>query len=175
MARPAPVDVGHNIGFVRRFFAQVPDENINFGGLKAGNGDIEVRLDREFLQLERQEVTIPTGELGQPVVGNHIRPDLCRRQVVNAHRRNVPHAEQLCSLDPAVASDDAVRAVDQDRINKAKFLDTGSNLLDLTRRVGAWIAVTAPKLGRILIGHFEGWHNPNLPGLPYHNLLTTVL
>ena len=138
-------------------FAKLPDENINFGGPKAGNGDIEVRLDRQFLQLERQELAIPAGEFGQPVVGNHIRPDLRGRQVAGARRRNVTHAEQLCGLDPAVAvGDDAARAVDQDRIDKAEFLDTGGNLFDLLRRMGARIAAAAPQLSGVSIGYFEG-------------------
>ncbi|MGO9474937.1 MAG: hypothetical protein ACLPWS_16280, partial [Rhodomicrobium sp.] len=29
---------------------------------------------------------IPAGEFGQPVVGNHIRPDLRRAQMAGAHR-----------------------------------------------------------------------------------------
>jgi hypothetical protein len=76
--------------------------------------------------------------------------------LAGAHRRDISHAEQLCGLDPAVASNDAVGAIDQDRIDKAKFLDTGRDLPYLLRRVGARIEVTRPKLGWILIGYSEG-------------------
>ncbi len=51
------------------------------------------------------------------------------------------HTVGMSRLDPAVASYDAARTVDQDRIDKAEFLDTGGNLFDLIWRVGAWIAL----------------------------------
>ncbi len=76
--------------------------------------------------------------------------------MAGAHRRNVTNAEQLRGLDPAVAGDDAARAVDQDRIDKAELLDTGGDLFDLIWRVGARIAVAAPQLSGISIGYFEG-------------------
>ena len=50
--------------------------------------------------------------------------------MVGAHRRDSGHAEQPCGLDPAMACYDAVGVVNQDRIDKAEFLDTGSNLSD---------------------------------------------
>jgi hypothetical protein len=74
-----------------------------------------------------------------------------------------------------VAGDDAARAVDQDRIDKAKFLDTGSNLLDLFGRVGARIAVTRLKPGWVSIGYTEGGHGSNLVGLQNLCLITIAL
>ena len=156
---PCPVDPRVRRRLHPRPFAELTDENIGLGGLKAGHGDIEVELDRQLLKLDRQELAVPACELGKPIVGNHIGPDLCWRQMVGAHCRDSGHAEQLCGLDPAMARYDAVRAVDQDRIDKAEFLDTGSNLSDLLWAMRARIAVPAPKLGRIFIGYLEGGHN----------------
>jgi hypothetical protein len=77
-----------------------------------------------------------------------------------ADGRDSGHAELLCGLHPTMARYDAVRAVDQDRTDKAEFLNARSNLSDLLRAMRAWIAVPASELGRVLKGYLQGRHHP---------------
>ena len=52
---------------------------------------------------------------------------------------NVRHAKGYGRSDSGVTGHDAVRPVDQNRIDEAKLLDAGCNLFDLSGRVCAWI------------------------------------
>ena len=67
---------------------------------------------------------------------------------------NVRHAKGYGRSDSGVTGHDAVRPVDQNRIDEAKLLDAGCNLFDLSGRVCAWIGGAGSEFAGILI--FDG-------------------
>ena len=71
--------------------------------------------------------------------------------MVHPDGRNVRHAKGDGRSDSGVAGYDAVRAIDQDRIDEAKLLDAGCNLFDLPGRVRAWIVEARFELSRVLV------------------------
>ena len=64
---------------------------------------------------------------------------------------NVRHAKGYGRSDSGVTGHDAVRPVDQNRIDEAKLLDAGCNLFDLSGRVCAWIGGAGSEFAGILI------------------------
>ena len=65
---------------------------------------------------------------------------LCRREMRQLDHRHLGHAELACGEQPAVASDHAVIAIDQDRIGPAEFHDARRELRNLCVAVRAWIS-----------------------------------
>ena len=53
------------------------DEKIDFRSFKTGDRDIEIQFDRKLLEFEREQFSIPSGILGESIVCNDIRADLC--------------------------------------------------------------------------------------------------
>ena len=47
------------------------ENEVDLGGLEAGQLDLEVQVD-QGLQLDRQDLPVPAGFLGQPIVGKDI-------------------------------------------------------------------------------------------------------
>ena len=88
----------------------VLDDEVDFGDLKAGDGEVELGRELEQrLKLDGQDLCIPAGLLGEPIVGDDVGPLLCLAHVREADRRHLGHAEQLRCLDTAVAGDDESR------------------------------------------------------------------
>src|SRR5712672_997362 len=81
--------------------------------------------------VECQQLAIPPGIFRELIVGNNIRADLGGGKMINADGRDVAHADQLRRFDPAVSGNDSVGAIDQNRIDKPKFLDAGLDLPNL--------------------------------------------
>ncbi len=136
--RRRTIDFGNYVFFVR-LGAQLVDQEVDFGGLKASDGDVEIQLDGELLQFEREELPVPSGVFCKFVVGNDIGADLGRRQMIDAHSRDIAKADELRGFDPAMACDDAAGAVDQDRIEEPEFHDAGGDLFDLLCAVGSGV------------------------------------
>ena len=49
----------------------VADQEVDLGGLEADHLEVEIEVQlRQALELDGEEVLVPAGELGQPVVGD---------------------------------------------------------------------------------------------------------
>ena len=91
---------------------------------------------------------------GQFVVGQHIGPFLIRRHGLQANTGDSLHTKELCRLDTAMAGEDPVLIVDQDRIGEAEGLDTLGDLADLLSGMGPRIRCPGPECLRSK--HFDG-------------------
>ena len=113
------------------------------------SGDLQIEIEVEFgqrLELDRQDLAIPAGQLGQPVVGDHIGPALGLREMAEFDRRNLVDTELPGRGDAPVAGHDLAAATDQDRIGESELADRRSDLGDLLRRMGPGIALVGRKL-----------------------------
>src|SRR5260370_9032860 len=128
----------------RRALARLIEYDVDFGRREAGHLDIEIELD-EALQLDRQQLTIPSSVEGKLVVGHHIGAPLSRAQMSQAHRRDAVQAEQLCRLDSAMAGNDLAVLSDQNWIVESELPDAVGNLPDLLLGMGSRIAGMRPQ------------------------------
>ena len=71
--------------------------------------------------------------------------------MVDPHRRNIAHAYHLRCLGTRMARDNSVGPIGQNWSEKSEFPDARRNLLDLSRRVRAWIVSPRLKLTGILV------------------------
>jgi hypothetical protein len=111
--------------------------------LEAGDLDIEVKsAERELLELLSEQPIVPSGNLREPIVGDHEGARLGRRQVIEAQCRHLGHSEQAACQQPTVPGDNLAVVIDQDRDIKAEGLDALGDLPDLL------LAVT-PRVSRI--------------------------
>jgi hypothetical protein len=86
------------------------DPEIDLGGLEADHLEVEVEVHLgQALQLDREQVLVPAGKLGEPVVGDHVGADLGLGEVLELEGRDRLHPELLCGADAAVAGDDRCR------------------------------------------------------------------
>ncbi len=93
-----------------------------------------------MLELDCQNLTVPSGLLGKPVVGQDVGAFLVLAQVIEPDYRYSIQAKLLCGFDPPVASDDGSAAVNDNRAVEAERSDAGRNLGDLLRAVRSGIA-----------------------------------
>ena len=57
-------------------------QQVDLGGLEAGEGQLEIDLElADVAQLEGEQLLVPAGKLGQPVVGDGVGPLLRLRQL----------------------------------------------------------------------------------------------
>ena len=89
------------------------------GRREAGELDVELEID-QALQLDRQDLAVPAGLLGQPVVGKDVGPLLGLGEVRKPDGRNGGKPEQLGRLDPPVPGNDLAGVVDQHRVGEAE-------------------------------------------------------
>ena len=68
------------------------------------------------------------------------------------------HGFHLCPL-PGVAGYDAVAAIQQNRVDEAKFGDAGGDLLDLPRGMGAGVIGTGFELAGVLVFDRQRLHS----------------
>ena len=69
---------------------------VDLGGFEACDRDIEIILDQEVGEggeLNRQQLSVPAGALGNPVVGQEQRPLLGVTKPGDDDRRNGRHPE----------------------------------------------------------------------------------
>ena len=117
---------------IRCFLIELADQDVDLGGLEAGEGNIEIEIDRQqFLQLDGQDFPVPAGKFRKAVVGDDIGADLFFRQIRKAEGRHALHLKEPGCLDATVTGDDAARPVHEDRVGKAEGLDAVGNLPDL--------------------------------------------
>ena len=117
------------------------DKAVDLCRVETDDLDIEVELDlAERPQLNRQQFLVPTGQLGQAVIGDDVRLNLCFGEVAQPDCRDLFEPEQLRRLQAPVARDDLPVLIDQDGVRPAECLDGRSNLPDLLFRVRTGIS-----------------------------------
>ena len=116
------------------------DKAVDLRRVETDDLDIEVELDlAERPQLNRQQLVVPTGQLGQAVVGDDVRLNLCFGEVAQPDCRDLFEPEQLRRCQAPVARDDLPVFIDQEGVRPAECLDGRSDLPDLLFRVRAGI------------------------------------
>ena len=133
-------------GAVRRRVT-VEQEEVDLGGLEAGELDLEAELD-ELVEGAPEGVAVPAGLLGQAVLGDGEGAALRRAQAGQPQGRHPRQAEPERRLLAGVAGEDAVRLVDQDRDGEAELGDRPGQLVDLLVAVPAGVARVGPQLAR---------------------------
>src|SRR5450759_70770 len=105
---------------------------------------VEPNID-EALQLNRQDLWIPTSLFGQAVVGDDVGSLLGLIEVREANRRHRRYVEALGGFDASVPGDDVAIVIDQDRVVEAKSENGFSNLADLAFGMSPSIAISRSK------------------------------
>ena len=103
---------------------------------EAGQRQVEAEA-LQLAELEAEQLVVPAGVQRQLVVGNDQRPLLRLAQAGKLDDRHRRHAELPRRQQPPVPGDDAVVAVDQDRVGPAELADRGGDLRHLRVRVRA--------------------------------------
>ena len=117
------------------------DKAVDLRRVETDDLDIEVELDlAERLQLYRQQFLVPTGQLGQAVIGDDVCLNLCFGEVAQPDCRDLFEPKQLRRFQTPVARDDLSVFIDQDGVRPAECLDGRSNLSDLLFRVRTGIS-----------------------------------
>ena len=114
----------------RRSPRGVLEDDVDLRHLEPGQLDLDVEVD-QALQLDRQKLLVPAGLLGELVVGQDVGALIGlaqMRQPAGGHRVD---AEELGGFHAAMAGDDLLVIVDQDRIAEAELLDALRDLPDL--------------------------------------------
>ena len=141
----AGVDLRDPVGIVVGL-GGAEDQAVDLRRVETDDLDIEVELDlAERLELYRQQFFIPTGQLGQAVVGDDVCLDLCFGEVAQPDCRDLFEPEQLRRCQTPVARDDLPVLIDQDRVSPAECLDGRSDMPDLLVRVGTGISRIRPE------------------------------
>ena len=84
---------------------------------------------------------------------------------------DVSHPQRHRSSNPGMARHDAVRTIDQNRIDKTKFLNAGSDLFDLPGCVRAGIFETGFELAWIFVFDGQRLHSAPHARLPGNGIL----
>jgi hypothetical protein len=133
--------LGHEVGGIRLRLARPVNQEVDLGGGKARDLEVEREVDcGELAELEPQDLLVPARPLGDPVVGDDVGALLLRGEVLDANGRDLGVAEDLRGRDAAVAGDDLTVPVDQDGVGEAELFDRGGDLVDLPLGVGAGVA-----------------------------------
>src|SRR6516165_8012616 len=82
--------------------------------------------------------------------------------MIDAHGRDITHADDLGCLDSALSRNNSVGTINQDRTDKREFFDAGGNLLDLFLGVRAWVSCSRRPTKR-LMPRLRGLWLPTLP------------
>ena len=90
------------------------------------------------------------------IVGEDVGAFLRRREMAEFDRRHLGHAEFARGEQPAMAGDDAMFAIDQNRIGEAEFPDGRRDLRDLRIGVGARVSGVGIKSAT---GAFYRWES----------------
>ena len=144
----APVDPGGGgvredlVGRVVRLLGgDGRQEGVDLRNREARDADVEVEVrGHQCPQFSGEQVLVPVGIERQFVVGEDIGALLGLAQVgelQTGHRRQIEEGRRGHA---AVAGQDRARLVDQHRRGEAELPDTGGDLADLLRGMGAGIA-----------------------------------
>lgn len=115
------------------------EQCLDFGILEAGQRQVVSRLG-QIGQFQRQHFLVPTGIQRQPVVCDHQRALLRDGEVRQFNHRHLIQPQLARSGQTPVPGDDAVVAIDQDRVRPAVLDDAGRDLGNLALGVRARIA-----------------------------------
>ena len=112
------------------------NQEIDLAHLKTSGGHIEIKLHfEETLQFQGKQVAVPTGILGELVVGENVAALLRLGHIVDANGRDLSEAKQHRGLEPAMARNDDAVAIDEDRVGPAECPDRSRDLAELPLRV----------------------------------------
>ena len=154
-ARRASSSAGNAVvrGIARLLRGQPFDQAVDLRDREAGDARCRSRgrSSSSALQLLGQQLLVPAGIERQLVVGEHVGALLRRASCFEANAGHFCHAEQLRRLDPAVAGEDRVLAVDQDRVGEAELLDAVGDLPDLLPGMGSRVALVRFQLSTLRI------------------------
>lgn len=106
---------------------------------------------RNVLQFQAEQLAVPTGILGESVVGQQVRSFLRLAHVRQLNGRHALDTEQAGRAESSVTGDDAAGVIDQHRIGETEPANALGDLPNLLGRVSAGIALV--RLER----HY--WHN----------------
>lgn len=126
-------------GFVRR----VEDE-VDLGSLEAGQLDLEIQRHQR-LQLDRKDLPVPPGFLGQAVVSQNVGPLFGLAEVRQLNGWHLLDAQQLCGRHAAMARNDLPLVIDQYGIAETELLDALGDLADLLSRMRPRITRIRPE------------------------------
>jgi len=133
---------------------QLANKQINFGQIKAGHRYVEFDFElSEILQLKTEQSAIPAGIFGEPIIGNHISANLSLAHGRQSHGRDLIQADGFGGFDAAVASNDAVSVIDQDRVSKTEPPDGIGDLDNLLLGVGTGISRAGLQVSQGLINN----------------------
>lgn len=126
--------------------------NIDLSRGKPGQRQIEIDVKRaNFIELEPQDLEIPSGIEGDLVIGKPKCLLLRLGQASQCNRWNIGQAEFFGGSQSSVTRDEHARFVDQDRIGESEFPDRSDELLDLTFGMGSRIArIRLERTGRTI-------------------------
>ena len=117
----------------------VAEQRIELERLEAERAEVGAEL-RQLAELQGEQLAVPAGLLGEPVVGQDVGPLLRLGEVAELDHRHRGEAELPRRQHPAVAGDDAVLAVDQHRVGEAVLADRAGDQRHLRLAVGAGVA-----------------------------------
>jgi hypothetical protein len=120
-------------------FHVVSEQGLDLGILKTRQCKVVPRL-RQLDQLQRKHLLVPARIERQPVVCDHQRALLRDAQMRQFDHRHLIQTQLAGSGQTSVPGNDAVVAIDQDRIRPAVLDDAGRDLGDLALGVRARIA-----------------------------------
>jgi hypothetical protein len=128
-------------GIIGRLLVRTVGQQIDFRGLEAGDLNVELEVEaRQVLELDRQDFPIPPGIEGELVVGDDVSPFLRLAEMLDPNGRHHLQAQSARRFDAAVAGDDHVRLIDEDRVGEAEFANRGRDLMNLLLRVNSRVA-----------------------------------
>jgi hypothetical protein len=129
------------------------EQEVDLGHLEAGQLEVEVQLElADVAQLQRHQLTVPAGGLGQPAVGARAGALLRLAHLGQADRRHLCHAEEPGRLQPTMARQNAALLIQQDRVGETELPDAPRDLPNLLIRVRARVARVRLELGDRTIG-----------------------
>ena len=114
------------------------EERVDLARLEAEIAQLHAEIP-QIAEFQRQKIPVPARLFGQPVVGEDVGPLLCLRQMSQFDHRNRGQPQHLGRHHPAMTGDDAILAIDQHRIGKAKLPDRAGDQRHLRRAVGPGI------------------------------------
>ena len=91
------------------------EQRVDLRSLEAEGGEVDAEF-AEVRHLEREQLLVPAGLLGEAVVGEDVGALLRFAEVGELDHRHRGEAELARREHPSVAGDDAVVAVDQHRV-----------------------------------------------------------
>ena len=108
------------------------DKAVDLRRVETDDLDIEVELDlAERLHLYRQQFLVPTGQLGQAVVGDDVCLDLCFGEVAQPNCRDLFEPIAHAKVESGAATGDAATGVSEEMAELVSAVDRFVSNLEL--------------------------------------------